>query len=152
MEIKLFSRIDLSKTNYKMIDCARILSNPDYDVLKTIYENYCRYKKFVEPIPFLIDNYTVDSADIIGFYDEETLVAYSLILKHPNKNSVCSDQFAWTYHNPKLRLGIRSIEHECAYYKKLDYNYLYLGEHSEYKSKFQGHELLDKEPGLQETT
>lgn len=150
--MELFSRINLSKTNYNTLRCARILHDPDFGILKNIYEKYCDYKKFAEPIPFLIDDYTCDDIDIVGYYDKETLVAYSLILKYPGAKSVCSDQFAWTYHNPKSRLGIKSLEHECAYYKSLGYDYLYLGEHSEYKSKFQGYELLDKEPFLQETT
>lgn len=150
--MSLFSRIDLSKTNYKIVGGARILHDPDYIVLENIYEMYCNYKEFVDPIPFSIDDYVGDNIDIIGYYDNRELVAYSLILKCLDKNSVLSDQFAWTYHNPKLRLGIKSLEHECAFYKSLGYDYLYLGEHCEYKSKFQGYEVLASELCLQETT
>jgi hypothetical protein len=150
--MELFSRIDLLKTNYKVLNSAKILHNPNYNELKNIYKNYCDYKKFAAPIPFSIDQYTCDNVDIIGYYDNKDLVAYSLIIKYLNENSVFSDQFAWNYHDPRLRLGIKSLEHECAFYKSLGYRYLYLGEHSEYKSKFQGYELLDKEVCLQETT
>lgn len=150
--MQMFSRINLSKTNYQTIDNAKILYNPDYIVLKSIYERYCNHKKFVNPIPFSINDYTRSNRDIIGYYYKENLVAYSLILKYSNKRAVISDQFAWDYHNPKLRLGIKSLEHECAFYKNLGYEYLYLGEHCEYKSKFQGYEVLDKDLSLQETT
>jgi hypothetical protein len=150
--MELFSRIDLSKTNYKILECARILQKLDCNKLEDIYKKYCNYKKFAEPIPFSIDQYIRGNIDIIGYYDRKTLVAYSLMVKYPKENSVLSDQFAWNYHDPRLRLGIKSLEHECAFYKSLGYRYLYLGEHSEYKSKFQGYELLDKEICLQETT
>lgn len=150
--MSLFSRIDLSKTNYKIVDNARVLHDPNYTVLKNIYETYCNYKKFDDPIAFSVSDYVGDDRDIIGYYINGELVAYSLILKCLDNNSVLSDQFAWTYHNPKLRLGIKSIKHECAFYKSLGYEYLYLGEHCEYKSKFQGYEILDEEPCLQATT
>lgn len=148
----LFSRINLSKTDYNMIQNARVIHKPNYDILKIIYEKYCDYKKFVDPIPFSIDDHVGDNIDIIGYYDNRELVAYSLILKYLDKNSVFSDQFAWNYYNPKLRLGIKSLEHECAFYKNLGYEYLYLGEHCNYKSKFQGYEILDEDLFLQETT
>jgi hypothetical protein len=59
-----------------------------------------------------------------------------------NKDDVYSVQFAWDYANPELRLGIKSIEHECAYYKSLGYKYYYLGEAHKYKENFDGFEIL----------
>jgi len=150
--MKLFSRINLLKTNYDILSRAKLLHEPDYNVLKNIYDRYCNHKKFIDPIPFILDKYTCNNRDIIGYYNKENLVAYSLILKYPDEHSVLSDQFAWDYYDPKLRLGIKSLEHECAFYKSLGYNYLYLGEHSKYKSKFAGYELLEEEFCLQETT
>ena len=43
-----------------------------------------------------------------------------------------------------LELGRRSLEHECAYYKQLGYEYLYLGQVAEYKTHFDGYEQLGK--------
>lgn len=138
----IYGRIDLNLTDYKVLDNSKILVNPDYDQLEHIYYEYCKYKKFKSIMPFFIENYQSLNRDIIGYYDETQLVAYSLILKYPSKQSVISDQFAWNYHNPKLRLGFKSLENECRIYKDLGYRYLYLGEHSDYKSKLTGYELV----------
>jgi hypothetical protein len=148
----MFCRINLSCTNYSTLESVKILVQPDYNLLKNIYQEYCKYKKFTSIMPFLKEEYQGNNKEILGYYDKELLVAYSLIVKCPSEKSVLSDQFAWNYHRPKLRLGIRSIEHECAFYKNLGYEYLYLGNHAEYKSKFQGYELLGNDFCLQETT
>lgn len=138
----LIARINLSKIEYKILECAKIIEKPDYEKLKKIYYQYCEYKKFKIPLPFFLENYFFSSRDIIGYYDDDELIAYTLILKYPSENSVVSEQFAWNYENPKLQLGIKSLEHECGLYKSLGYDYLYVGSHQEYKSKFQGYELL----------
>jgi len=138
----LYGRINLSLTNYKILDNFKILPNPDYDQLKEIYYCYCHYKKFKSIMPFFSEHYQMPNREIIGYYDNNKLVAYSLILKYPSNQSVLADQFAWNYENPKLRLGVRSLENECRIYKDLGYHYMYLGEHSEYKSKLLGYELV----------
>jgi arginyl-tRNA--protein-N-Asp/Glu arginylyltransferase len=68
-------------------------------------------------------------------------VAWSLCCRY-DKHNVESVQFAWNYQQPELELGLRSIEHECAYYKQLGYHYLYLGGVAEYKTQFDGYEQL----------
>jgi hypothetical protein len=146
----LYGRINLDLTNYQLFHSARFLLTPNFDQLRKIYYSYCRYKNFKSVIPFFETDYNLSNRDIIGYYDANNLVAYTLIIKHPADSSAESEQFAWNYKNPKLRLGVRSIEHECCVYKRLGYKYLYLGEHAAYKSKFDGYEIVG--PVLQETT
>lgn len=139
---QMYSRVKLESTDYSELDNCKILTDPDYDVLKKIYYQYCSFKKFNSVMPFFLEQYQSPNRDIIGYYDSDRLVAYSLILKYPSVNSVLGEQFAWDYTNAKLRLGIKSLENECALYKRLGYDYFYLGEHSEYKSKLKGYELV----------
>jgi len=80
--------------------------------------------------------------DVFGYLDQtDTTVAFSIVRRHDDFNAE-SLQFAWNYHDPALRLGIRSLEHECAVYKSWGYRYLYLGEAAEYKSQLDGYEEL----------
>ena len=92
-------------------------------------------------MPIFDSEYTDSKIDVIGYFDQTVLVAFSLIKKYDHDN-IEAVQFAWTYHDPKLRLGIRSLEHECALYKKLGFKYLYLGEANEYKKRIDGFEIL----------
>jgi hypothetical protein len=80
-------------------------------------------------------------ADIIGYYDQDQLVAFSLIRKFDQHNALC-DQFAWTYHQPGLRLGIETMKAECAIYKARGFQYLYLEQAHLYKSSLDGFEIL----------
>jgi len=138
----IYARIDLEKTNYSSnILNWQYLKNPDIDQLNLIYRKYCTHKKFKSVMPIFDLEYTDSSNDIIGYFDSDTLVAFSIIRKY-DVNNIEAIQFAWTYHNPKLRLGIKSLEHECALYKKLGYKFLYLGEANEYISKIIGFEIL----------
>jgi hypothetical protein len=93
-------------------------------------------------MPFLVEQYQQSNAEVMGYYKENELIAYTLILKYPSRKGVLSEQFAWNYVEPELQLGYRSLEHECEFYKGQGYQYLYLGEHSKYKSKLAGYELL----------
>jgi len=138
----LYARINLEKTNYSTLqENWRFIKKPDISVLNQIYQTYCQFKKFPSVMPIFDSEYTDDNNDVIGYYDQEQLVAFSLLRKYDNDN-VEALQFAWTYHNPKLRLGIRSLEHECAVYKNLGFKFLYLGGANEYKSKITGFEIL----------
>lgn len=140
-----FCRINLSKTNYQLMDTARIFDQNqravNYKQIQEIYQSYCKYKQFksVMPLfPSVINDY---NNDLIGYYDNNTLVAWSIIKRYDQHN-VESLQFAWTYTNPDLYLGIKSIEHECAFYKQKGHHYLYLGLTAKYKSKIDGYEVL----------
>lgn len=138
----LYARINLEKTNYSQLQSDwQFLSKPDIDELNSIYKKYCEYKKFKSVMPIFDSEYTDKNTDIIGYFDNHTMVAFSLIKKYDFHNAEAV-QFAWTYNNPKLRLGIRSLEHECAVYKQLGFKFLYLGEANEYKSKIDGFEIL----------
>ena len=49
---------------------------------------------------------------IMGYYDRGKIVAFTMLRKLDDFN-IESFQFAWNYEDPKLRLGIASIKHEC---------------------------------------
>ena len=138
----IFARINLKNTNYFLLENNwQNILKPDIQVLNTIYDTYCLYKKFKSYMPIFESEYLDSKSEIIGYYDNNILVAFSLIKKH-DKDNVEAVQFAWTYNNPKLRLGITSLKHECAYYKQQGYQFFYLGEANEYKSQIDGYEIL----------
>lgn len=140
-----YCRIDLSKTNYKtmsMLD-ADIIINPEPLIpkLNDIYKKYCQYKKFDSVMPIFDSEFTDSKNNVIAYYVEDDIVAFSLLRCYDDEN-VEAIQFAWDYNNPKMRLGIESLKHECAYYKKLGYKYFYLGQTDEYKNQIDGYEVL----------
>ena len=53
--------------------------------------------------------------EVIGYYDGDILVAFSLIARYDRENAEAV-QFAWDYVTPKLSLGRVSLENECAFY------------------------------------
>jgi hypothetical protein len=134
-----YGRIDLTKTNYKLDDNASILINPNIEALNIIYTDYCRYKRFSSVEPLF--NYEILNSDVIGYFDNSDLVAFSII-SHLDEISVRGIQFAWNYKNPSLQLGWKANFHECAWYKALDYKYYYLGGHHPYKENISGYEIL----------
>ena len=140
-----FCRIDLAKTNYQLASNAVLMPKVQRDAcmdqLMSIYAAYCRYKKFSSVMPLFESQLLDDYADVFGYYDNSQLIAFSLVKRH-NAYTAESMQFAWDYKSPELHLGLRSIEHECAYYKALGYKHLYLGQVNEYKTKFSGYEQL----------
>ena len=136
-----FARIDLSKTNYRINVEWMYMSRPDIPALNDIYRKYCTYKKFSSVMPIFDSRYTDSMTDVIGYYDHAKLVAFSLIKRYGEHNALC-DQFAWTYHNPKLRMGIETMKTECAIYKARGFKYLYLEQAHLYKSEIDGFEIL----------
>ena len=137
----LYARINLAETSYTELTIYKILKNPDIHQLNTIYAAYCRHKKFKSVMPIFDNEYTDPKNDVIGYYDNNKLVAFSIIRKYDAENAECI-QFAWDYKTPELKLGFVSLENECAIYKKQGFKYLYLGEAAEYKKKFVGFEIL----------
>jgi hypothetical protein len=138
----LYSRIDLSKTNYTdTYSDWKFVVKPDKTILNQIYTEYCRYKKFTSVMPIFDSQYTDRNTDIIGYYHNDKLVAFSLNKRHDTRN-VESVQFAWNYQNSKLRLGFESLKVECALYKAQGFRYLYLGFADEYKKQIDGFEML----------
>jgi hypothetical protein len=136
-----FARIDLSKTNYKINVEWMYMPKPDIPALNEIYRTYCTHKHFASVMPMFDSRYTDPMIDVIGYYDQAKLVAFSLIRRYDQHNALC-DQFAWTYHNPKMRLGIETMKTECAIYRARGFKYLYLEQAHLYKSEIDGFEIL----------
>ena len=146
----MYTRLNLAKTNYKINCDWEILDKTTSTLatLDTIYKSYCAYKKFDSVLPLfkneLLNNqvigYFQNAYDKDGFYTRK-LIAFSVIVLLDEEN-VENIQFAWDYKDPNLRVGINSMETECAIYKELGYKYLYLGEEQEYFKQFDGYEEL----------
>ena len=136
-----YARINLSKTNYQIDLDMRHLPNPDTKRLEEIYDAYVKYKKFPSVMPLFPEEYTYPQSDTWGYYDDDVLVAFSLIFSYNWKNAAAL-QFAWDYKKPKLRLGIRSLKCMCATYKNQGFDYLYIGGSDEYKRTLDGFEIL----------
>ena len=136
-----FARIDLSRTNYSIDIEWMYITRPDISALNAIYRDYCVYKKFSSVMPIFDARYLDPATDVIGYYDQAKLVAFSLIRRYDEHNALC-DQFAWTYHNPRLRMGIETMKTECAIYKARGFQYLYLEQAHLYKSEIDGFEIL----------
>jgi len=139
-----FARIDLAKTNYDPTVEWRYIESRESDVLAKlddIYRTYCIYKHFASVMPMFHSRYLDPMADVIRYYDTGKLVAWSLIRRFDQHNAQC-DQFAWTYHRPKLRMGIETMKTECAIYKQRGFKYLYLEQAHLYKSEIDGFEIL----------
>ena len=92
-------------------------------------------------MPIFDSRYLDPNTDVIGYYDRDQLVAFSLIMRYDHHNAMC-DQFAWTYHDPQLRLGIESLKTECAIYRDRGFQYLYLDQAHTYKKEIEGFEIL----------
>jgi hypothetical protein len=140
-KILLYARVDLTKTNYAELDNYRFIDNPNIEELNSLYNKYCRYKKFRSVMPIFTVEYTDPKSDVIGYYNNDILVAFSLVKRYSDIEAECV-QFAWDYVDPELRLGISSLKNECAVYKRLGFRYLYLGGADEYKKDINGFEIL----------
>ena len=137
----MYARVDLNKTNYKELDNYKFIKNPNIQQLNKLYTKYCKYKKFRSVMPIFAVEYTDTNSDVIGYYNNNILVAFSLIKRYSNTEAECV-QFAWDYADPSLCLGISSLKNECAVYKRLGFEYLYLGGADEYKKEMDGFEIL----------
>lgn len=137
----LYARVNLSKTNYSLKVDARVLKHPQPDQLLKIYDDYCKHKKFPSAWPIYSEQFLSKENDVIGYYDNYTLVAWSLVYKINSDVAECL-QFAWNYENPKLHLGINSLRAECAMYKAWGYKWYLLGEAHEYKKQIDGFEII----------
>jgi len=135
----IYARIRLADTNYSLLDNFKLITKPNVDELENIYNTYCVYKNFRSVMPIFPEEYFTN--DVLGYYDQGKLVAFSLMHVYNSKN-VEAIQFAWNYANPKLHLGISSLRSECAFYKSKGFDYLYLGEANEYKRQMDGFEIL----------
>ena len=140
-----FARIKLSETDYQPQVDWYYITDPDIAELNDIYRTYCIYKHFASVMPIFESQYTDPDTDIIGYRDAGQLVAFSLMKRYDQQN-VLASQFAWTYRNPKIRLGIESLKTECTIYRERGFQYLYLDQVHLYKQGFQGFEILGPHP------
>lgn len=140
-----YARIDLSKTDYPLMANARVISRPNARQLKEIYKQYCEFKKFDSVMPLFDNQFFQPNHDVMVYFQDSVTapIAFSLIARHDADNAECL-QFAWDYADPKLRLGINSLKHECSYYKSLGFKYYYLGGADEYKQQIDGFETLGR--------
>lgn len=137
-----FCRIKLAETNYQEYPEVSLFTwASGIEPFDEIYKKYCRHKQFSSVMPLFLSQFQDKANDIHAYYHNGQIVAWSLCRRW-DEFSVESQQFAWDYKDADLELGIRSLEHECAYYKKRGYKYLYLGEGANYKAQFDGYELL----------
>ena len=136
----IYARINLSKINYRMSKSAVLFNNPPVDQIQEIYDQYCKYKQFESVMPIFNEDLCAPHCDIIGYYSNKELVAFSHYYWY-NSDNVEAIQFAWNYKNPKLFLGLKSLRHECAYYKAKGVKYIYVGYADEYKKQINGFEI-----------
>jgi hypothetical protein len=136
-----FARIDLQKTTYTATVDWQYLRDPNIAHLKDIYRTYCIYKHFASVMPLFDSQITDVTTDVLGYRENGELVAFSLMKRLDDQN-VLASQFAWTYHNPRTRLGIESLKTECAIYRDRGYKFLYLDQAHLYKQNLEGFEIL----------
>ncbi len=136
-----FARIDLAQTTYEPTVDWMYLREPNITQLQDIYRTYCIYKHFASVMPLFDSQFTDPATDVIGYRETDQLVAFSLMKRLDDQN-VLASQFAWTYHNPRTRLGVESLKTECAIYRDRGYKYLYLDQAHLYKQGLEGFELL----------
>ena len=136
-----FARIDLAQTTYRPTVTWEYLPEPNIAQLQDIYRTYCIYKHFASVMPLFDSQFTDPMTDVIGYREQGKLVAFSLMRRYDTEN-VLASQFAWTYHNPRSRLGVESLKTECAIYRDRGYKFLYLDQAHLYKQGLEGFELL----------
>lgn len=136
-----FARINLAKVTYQPTVTWEYLRDPNISQLKDIYRTYCIYKHFASVMPLFDSQFTDPLTDIIGYRENGELVAFSLMKLYDERN-VLASQFAWTYHNPRTKLGIESLKAECAIYRDRGFDYLYLDQAHLYKQGLEGFEIL----------
>lgn len=136
-----FARIDLQRTTYQPAVDWEYLREPNILQLKDIYRTYCIYKHFASVMPLFDSQFTDPATDVIGYREQGELVAFSLMKRYDSQN-VLASQFAWTYHNPRTRLGIESLKTECAIYRERGFHWLYLDQAHLYKQGLEGFEIL----------
>ena len=122
----MYCRIRLQETNYQEYHNYRILDSSSFRRCLEIYREYVTYKKFDDVVPIFQEEFELPHTDIIGYYDENELVAFTLAYKFKSVNSVWADQFAWNYQNKKLSLGHVANKNEIALYKRLGLSLIHI--------------------------
>lgn len=136
-----FGCIDLEKTQYVDDLDWQYLDPPPVDELQRVYRDYCRHKHFQSVMPMVAGRFTCPGTEIIGYHNGSRLVAWSMY-RVWDQHNVLSDHFAWDYRDPCLRLGVRSIENECAIYRKRGFRCMYFESVEPYMMDLQGFAML----------
>jgi len=136
-----FGRIDLDETRYVSDLAWQLLDPVPVNDIQRVYRDYCLHKHFQSVMPLIPGRLTAPGTEMIGYHDRDRLVAWSMYRIWDEEN-VLSDHFAWDYRNPRLRLGIRSIENECAIYRDRGYRWMYFEAVEPYMLDLQGFETL----------
>ena len=141
--MSLYAYINLQKTDYKPynFDYKILPKNTDPQPLLDIYRSYAIHKNFESAWPVYAEEFSAPHNDIIGYYDQGKIVAWSMIYKVA-KRTVWSMQFAWDYKKPELKLGYKSLRHECALYRDQGYETMLIDEDMKYKGELQGYEIF----------
>ena len=136
-----FGRIDLTKTTYSVTLDAHLLNPVPIDEINKVYKAYCRYKNFKSVMPMVPGRFTIPGTEVFGYYDNDRLIAWSMYRVWDNK-SIVIDHHAWDYSNPKSRIGLTSLQNECALYRNCGYQHMYFESVEPYMLKLQGFEIL----------
>ena len=136
-----FGRIDLRATTYTTdLDWQHLDPVPVSEVQR-VYREYCLHKHFQSVMPMLAGRLTAPDTEIVGYYDQDRLVAWSMYRIWDSEN-VLSDHFAWDYRDPRSRLGIRSVQNECTIYRDRGFRWMYFESVEPYMLDMQGFEIL----------
>ena len=84
----MYCRIRLKDTNYQEYSNYRILGSSSFDKCLEIYREYVTYKKFDDVVPIFQEEFELPHSDIIGYYDGNDLVAFTLAYKFKSVNSM----------------------------------------------------------------
>lgn len=136
-----FGRIDLTKTDYVVDLDAHLLSTIPIDDINQVYKQYCLYKNFESVMPMIPGRFSISNTEVFGYYNQDKLIAWSMYRIWDNENLVI-DHHAWDYSNPKSRIGLRSLQTECALYRNRKFRYMYFESVEPYMLKLQGFEIL----------
>lgn len=85
--------------------------------------------------------FAVPNTETFGYFEQDQLIAWSMYRIWDDKNIV-ADHHAWDYRNPQLRMGIRSLQNECAINRNKGYQYMYFESIEPYMYNLQGFEIL----------
>jgi hypothetical protein len=136
-----FGRIDLTKTTYNVTLDAQLLDPVPFDEVNRVYKAYCLHKNFKSIMPMVPGRFLVPGTEVFGYYKENRLIAWSMY-RIWDSESVVIDHHAWDYHDPKLRLGLNSLQNECAIYRNRGFRFMYFESIESYMLKLQGFEIL----------
>lgn len=136
-----FGRIDLTKTTYSITLEAQLLDSVPVNEINRVYKEYCLYKDFKSVMPLVPGRFLIPGTEVFGYYDRDKLIAWSMYRIWDNE-SIVADHHAWDYNTPSLRLGIRSLQNECAIYRERGYRYMYFESFEPYMLGLEGFEIL----------